>query len=218
LDSPLLLICSAALHKTGPPSGFPLVQFHAACTIDSRLSQHEHLQEIRMNTSTVRLFARYNEQTNALMNDILSTLSPDEWKLDRGGYLPSIASLCSHICSGDRLWLTRFRSVCQSSSILDPMFDRPVSFDGPPYPDFSSYISCRITLDKTISSFAHEVTSDDLKKTLSYTDLKGVKQNREVGGLIMHMFNHQTHHRGMISLYLDQMGRENDFSSMVPLV
>jgi uncharacterized damage-inducible protein DinB len=32
------------------------------------------------------------------------------------------------------------------------------------------------------------------------------------------MFNHQTHHRGMISLYLDMLGKENDFSSLLALV
>jgi uncharacterized damage-inducible protein DinB len=32
------------------------------------------------------------------------------------------------------------------------------------------------------------------------------------------MFNHQTHHRGMIALYLDILGKENDFSSLLALV
>ncbi|MCL2722457.1 MAG: hypothetical protein FWD47_14095 [Treponema sp.] len=29
---------------------------------------------------------------------------------------------------------------------------------------------------------------------------------------ITHVFNHQTHHRGMISLYLEMLGKENSFS------
>jgi uncharacterized damage-inducible protein DinB len=30
--------------------------------------------------------------------------------------------------------------------------------------------------------------------------------------LIIHMFNHQTHHRGMVSLYLELLRVENGFS------
>ena len=36
--------------------------------------------------------------------------------------------------------------------------------------------------------------------------------------LVAHMFNHQTHHRGQISLYLDILGKKNDFSGIAPLV
>jgi uncharacterized damage-inducible protein DinB len=32
------------------------------------------------------------------------------------------------------------------------------------------------------------------------------------------VFNHQTHHRGMISLYLDMLGKENDFSNLFVLL
>ena len=31
----------------------------------------------------------------------------------------------------------------------------------------------------------------------------------------MHMFNHQTHHRGQVSLVLDQFGIENYYSNMI---
>jgi uncharacterized damage-inducible protein DinB len=45
-----------------------------------------------------------------------------------------------------------------------------------------------------------------------------VEQDRELGGLIMHLFNHQSHHRGMVSVYLDMLGKQNDFSNILPLV
>jgi uncharacterized damage-inducible protein DinB len=34
----------------------------------------------------------------------------------------------------------------------------------------------------------------------------------------LNLFNHETHHRGMISLYLEMLGRENDFNSIAPFV
>ena len=76
----------------------------------------------------------------------------------------------------------------------------------------------RSGLDSIIVSFADEITGDDLGTSLHYRNWKGEEQNRNVGGLIMHVFNHQTHHRGMVSLYLDLLGIENDFSNLAALV
>ena len=57
-----------------------------------------------------------------------------------------------------------------------------------------------------------------MPKRLRYKNFKGIDQDRELGGLILHVFNHQTHHRGMISLYLDMLGKENDFSNLFVLL
>ena len=37
-------------------------------------------------------------------------------------------------------------------------------------------------------------------------------------GLLIHLFNHQTHHRGMISLYLEMLGKENNYNNILPFV
>jgi uncharacterized damage-inducible protein DinB len=45
-----------------------------------------------------------------------------------------------------------------------------------------------------------------------------VEQEKDFGGLVLHVFNHQTHHRGQMSLYLDILGKKNDFSGIAPLI
>jgi uncharacterized damage-inducible protein DinB len=86
------------------------------------------------------------------------------------------------------------------------------------FPSFLDYDADRKALDECLTKFAEEVTSEDLSQRLHYKDFKGIDQDRELGGLILHMFNHQTHHRGMIALYLDILGKDNDFSSLLALV
>ena len=49
---------------------------------------------------------------------------------------------------------------------------------------------------------------------LTYMDSRGDEYKKNFGGLIIHMFNHQTHHRGMISIYLEELGIANDFSNL----
>jgi uncharacterized damage-inducible protein DinB len=44
-------------------------------------------------------------------------------------------------------------------------------------------------------------------------DREGKETKNKLGIYIMHMFNHATHHRAQVSLYLDMFGMENDFST-----
>jgi uncharacterized damage-inducible protein DinB len=66
--------------------------------------------------------------------------------------------------------------------------------------------------------FTDEIAESDLEKIISFANTKGEIVNKNVGGSILHIFNHQTHHRGMISIYLDMMGIDNDFSGLLQLV
>jgi len=73
-------------------------------------------------------------------------------------------------------------------------------------------------MDTIFISLAGEIRDDDLDMQLSYKSLKGEDQNRNFGGLLIHVFNHQTHHRGMISLCLELIGIPNDYSNLARLV
>ena len=83
---------------------------------------------------------------------------------------------------------------------------------------FRDYEAERKALDERFAKFADEVQTEDLPKRLRYKNFKGVEQDREFGGLVLHTFNHQTHHRGMIALYLDMLGKQNDFSNLLVLI
>ncbi len=80
------------------------------------------------------------------------------------------------------------------------------------------YKEKRQVLDGVFFQLADEVDNDDFLHILNYSNLKGILQQRNFGGIISHVFNHQTHHRGMISLYLEMLGKENDYSNLVVLV
>jgi uncharacterized damage-inducible protein DinB len=79
-------------------------------------------------------------------------------------------------------------------------------------------VNKRNELDSIINSFADEINSDDLSKSIKYKNLRGEDQSLNFGGLLIHVFNHQTHHRGMISFYLELLGKQNDYSNLATLV
>lgn len=41
---------------------------------------------------------------------------------------------------------------------------------------------------------------------LAYTNSRGIASRRDFGGVILHFFNHQTHHRGQATTLLSQAG------------
>ncbi|MDR2134219.1 MAG: DinB family protein [Treponema sp.] len=166
-----------------------------------------------MQKDTIVLFVRYNKLANKAMNEIIKTLSPQEWNKPLGGYFPSVRGLCSHLYISDFNWLKRFRNLREFSTLKDPFFDRGYAFKDLLFEDMGEYFSGRSQLDDRLTAFAAEITDEDLTASFRFTDSSGKSLERNFGGACLQFLNHETHHRGMISLYLELLGRENDFSS-----
>jgi uncharacterized damage-inducible protein DinB len=171
-----------------------------------------------MTPDTIKLLARYNAHANTEMGRVLAQLGDKEWNRALGGYYPSIRSLCSHLFISDFAWLRRFATLRPYAYAQHPIFQRNPALGELLFPGFRDYAADRKALDECLTKFTEEVTPEDLAKRLRYKNFKNIDQDREFGGLILHVFNHQTHHRGMISLYLDLLGKENDFSNLFVLV
>jgi uncharacterized damage-inducible protein DinB len=171
-----------------------------------------------MDIKTCRLLAQYNQFANKIMDDIIRTLSDSQWEQEFAGYYKTIKHLCSHIYISDYTWMKRFGRFRDFQFIKDPFFDLTLTHSSQPFDDIADYILKREELDKKIILFIDELAESDLEKTISFTNVKWETVSRNIGGSILHIFNHQTHHRGMISLYLDMLGIENDFSGLLPLV
>jgi uncharacterized damage-inducible protein DinB len=73
-------------------------------------------------------------------------------------------------------------------------------------------------LDNIIENFIKEITIEDIDKILEYKNTEGKIFEKRMEGLIIHMFNHETHHRAMISLYLEMLGKENDYNNILPML
>ncbi len=171
-----------------------------------------------MTPDTVKLFARYNGHANTEMAGVLARLSDSEWTKELGGYYPSIRSLCSHLFISDLAWLRRFATLRPFRYAQHPIFRQTPTLGDLLFATFRDYEAERKNLDARFGEFAEEVQVEDLSQRLRYKNFKGVDQDRDFGGLVLHAFNHQTHHRGMVALYLDMLGKENDFSNLFALV
>lgn len=171
-----------------------------------------------MQTATAKILGIYNQKANAGMNEIIKTLNAEEWERSLGGYFPSVRSLCSHTYIADFAWLKRFsRSAGRTGAFAafrDPLFSRDHSFSELLFPGPAEYLESRPALDGLLLDFVNELDDGDLAGDISYSNSAGGQFTKNLGGLLLHVFNHQTHHRGMISLYLEILGKANDFNSL----
>jgi uncharacterized damage-inducible protein DinB len=165
-----------------------------------------------MDKNTFELLVKYNRGVNQQMNSIIKTLSGDEWNRQFPGYFKSIHELCSHIFIWDYTWLCRFRTVNNFESLDEGYFSKEYDFSETLFKDIDEYLIKRQELDNIFVNFINEIRADDLDRELKWKNADGAEFREKLPIMLTHLFNHETHHRGMISLYLEFVGKENDYS------
>lgn len=167
-----------------------------------------------MQQDTFILYAKYNQSANERMNKTIKTLSPEEWDKTLGGYFKSIRGICSHIYICDFNWLRLFSKLRNFAVLNDTFFTgKKYSIQEILFEDMNEYLESRPVLDGKIIKFTDELVYGDLNTYLNYTDSSKTTSKALFGGLLMQLYNHATHHRGMISFGLELLGRKNNFSS-----
>ena len=172
-----------------------------------------------MQKDSIVLLAKYNKAVNEKMGAVIKSLSAEEWNKPLGGYFKSVRGLCSHLYICDFNWLQRFSRLREFAFLKEAFFDRaPYSYAEVLFEDTGEYFARRPSLDEKIIAFADELKDADVNSLLKYTNAKGVAFEQNFGGVVLHFFNHQTFHRGMISLCLEMLGKENDFASLTAVL
>jgi uncharacterized damage-inducible protein DinB len=105
-------------------------------------------------------------------------------------------------------------------AVLQPLAElaMPASLDALLYDDLTSLTAARQQLDQHMLALAAALDDDDLQQIIGYTNIKGVCFKRQLFGLLMHVFNHQTHHRGQITTLLSQAGVDVGVTDLLALL
>jgi len=164
------------------------------------------------------LLAKYNKKANNLMNNVIITLTEEQWNKKFTGYFNSIHEICSHIYFWDYNWFKRYKLLRNFNCFTDGFIDKYDAYVKILFSNIKEYVIMRNDMDKKIIEFINEITENDLENILEYKTKKGIVLEKRMDGLLIHLFNHQTHHRGMISLYLEMLGKENNYNNILPLV
>ncbi len=147
----------------------------------------------------LQTMATYNAAMNRRLYDAAARLPPSDRHAPRGGFWGSIHGTLTHIVWADIQWMSRFDNGKGLST--------PLSRSGEFIEDFAELRALREKTDADILRWA-----DALDDTWLHGDLVwfSAAAQREICApkqlLVMHFFNHQTHHRGQAHAMLTAAG------------
>ena len=168
----------------------------------------------------VRLMAAYNCWMNQKIFDACEQLTPDQLSEDKGAFFGSIIGTLNHIAVGDTLWLQRFSSGLGTYPELAPVTElpKPEALSSILFTGLGDLKARRELLDGVFQSFTEAVDIKDLLGPVTYTNFKGVTSTKLLFSLLLHVFNHQTHHRGQVTTLLSQLGVDVGVTDLVAII
>ena len=171
-------------------------------------------------TDHIRLMAAYNAWMNARLYEAAGKLPAAALAADRKAFFGSILGTLNHLLVGDRIWLARFAAHPAKHAALDPLraLAPPQRLDQLLFEDFQRLSAHRRWLDGVINAWADSLAEADLDHPLHYANMKGATADRNFFSLVMHFFNHQTHHRGQVTTLLSQGGIDVGATDLLALI
>lgn len=155
------------------------------------------------------MMARYNAWQNSQLLEALEGAPGDLLRQDQGAFFGSILGTLNHLLWGDRIWMNRF----------DPSVQKPaggISDSTDLCPTIAAWGSERFFLDGKITLWAQDLKAVQLAGNLEwYSGATKAQVHKPVAMCVMHMFNHQTHHRGQVHAMMTRAGLKAPVSDLV---
>ena len=143
--------------------------------------------------------AHYNRWMNERIYQVCSMIPDADRRRDRGAFFKSVHGTLNHILWADRAWLARFTGGTRPAGGLDTEL----------YAEFDELRRERQLTDERLLTWAESI--DDAWSDAPFV-FRSTTQKRDrklpAWTLVVHVFNHETHHRGQLTTLLTQMGHD----------
>ena len=145
----------------------------------------------------IRTMAEYNSEMNRRIYADAARLSDEQRRADVGLFWKSLHGTLCHLLWGDRQWMSALDNWAPNT-IPNPQSPTLIH-------DFDELRTEREAADAKIENFANRIDDAWLAEDLTwYSGAAKKTMSREKRGLMVHFFNHQTHHRGQVHVMLSQ--------------
>jgi uncharacterized damage-inducible protein DinB len=158
----------------------------------------------------IQHMARYNRWQNENLYAIADTLPDEERRRERAAFFGSIHKTLNHLMWGDRIWMSRFAGTPRPEGGIPGSIAMHEQWD--------DLKRDRVAFDATIVDWADGLDPAWLAGDLTwFSGGVGRELTRPKAGLVMHFFNHQTHHRGQVHCMLTQAGVKAHVSDLMAM-
>jgi uncharacterized damage-inducible protein DinB len=149
------------------------------------------------------LFA-YNRWANHRILDAAAKLSAEALDRDLGSSFPSVRATLAHILGTEWVWLRRWKGT--SPTGVPDTWDLS-TLDG---------IRARwAEVEREQREFIDSLGEEDLRRAVSYRNIKGEPFTNTMAQMLRHVVNHSTYHRGQVITMLRQLGAETVSTDLI---
>lgn len=152
--------------------------------------------------------ARYNRWQNASLYAAADALSDAERRSDRGAFFQSIHGTLNHLLWADAMWMSRLAG--------GPRPDVALRDSSAYRPDWTRLKEERAQADERLIAWADGLDAAALGGDLSwFSAALGTMIVKPRALVVVHVFNHQTHHRGQAHAMLTAAGARPEDTDLI---
>ena len=139
-----------------------------------------------MTTTHFQHLAKYNQWANRRLYAAALELPDEVYRRPTGVFFGSLHGTLNHLLLTDRLWLKRLTGIGYHPDQLNAIL----------FEERKALVSARIEEDKRLIAVISGYSEVQLIAKHPYTTTSGQPQEQVLSHILLHLFNHQTHHRG----------------------
>ncbi len=131
--------------------------------------------------------AGYNAWANQRLYAAAAQLTHEQVWRDTGLFFGSLGGTLNHILVADRVWMKRFTGEGDHPSTLNAILHH----------DLADLRAAREAEDRRFIAYVNSLTPERLEQTFTYRKMTTPDMiTSQLWPDLVHVFNHQTHHRG----------------------
>jgi uncharacterized damage-inducible protein DinB len=140
----------------------------------------------KMPANRFQQLANYNRWANSRVYAAALALPDEVYRRPTGVFFGSLHGTLNHLLLTDRIWMKR----------LTGEGDHPNQLNAILYEDRKELTLARMVEDNRLIAVVNQYDEGTLASQQSYQTTSGKPQQQTLSDILMHLFNHQTHHRG----------------------
>ena len=148
-----------------------------------------------MPLSTIRELFEYNYWARDRQLDACTALTGEQFLQPMGNSFPSLRDTLVHLLGAEWIWLERWKG--RSPQGLPSATD---------YPTLAALREAWAPVEQGVRDYLGGLSQEAFAGRLAFTNAKGETWTYPVWRSLLHVSNHQTYHRGQVTMFLRQLG------------